>query len=100
MPGEGFIFDMLATLRNNSRLSKGNRALRISGSFFERKRAYEKYAPPGIELKKATPEQLAKIKLKIVKERKKRDLRIALAFSFLVFLLAVLTVFLLKSIPF
>jgi len=70
MPGEGFVFDMIANLkRNNSYLGRK--------SYFETKIDYKKAAVKQHidDPKKATPQQLRAIRENVVKNRKKDTIK-------------------------
>jgi tetratricopeptide (TPR) repeat protein len=74
MPGGGSMQGMQNSLNNNKMLLRSKRLFKKERTFLNTKTAYLKAANGKIELRKASPEDLLKIRKKIIKERKRENI--------------------------
>jgi tetratricopeptide (TPR) repeat protein len=75
MPGEGSMMHMIITLRNNKKLLRKKGMFKKERSFLQSDKS--NYAAPstGIPSEEVAPEQLEKIRSKVIGERKRRNLQ-------------------------
>ncbi len=73
MGGGGSIQGMINSLKNNKKLLRRNRMFLKDRSFLNLKKEYLKAADGEVNFKKATKKQLSEIRVKVIRERKKRS---------------------------
>lgn len=84
MAGESSILNMIITLRNNRNQLRSKSAYK-NKSYFQTKSDYRKYGGGISDLKKATPEQLSAIRIKI-KNRRKKEITLKLMIYLFLFM--------------
>lgn len=73
MAGEGSIQGMITSLRNNKKLLRRPNLFRQGNSFLNLKKEYLKAAGGKVNVRKLSKEELAVIRKKVVKERRKEN---------------------------
>lgn len=81
MGGEGSIMHMIVSYRNNTALIRKKRLMKSGKNYFRAKQAYRKAAGGEIAFRTATPEERARIRLKIRKESRKEAVFLVLIFT-------------------